>query len=99
MLKTIAGLAIGAFVLRRTSPDTYNKVVTVLNDAVTIASDVCTATRGQVSAYTAEAAADAQKRLQAVDPNAVRNLRALLDGTAPSQPAQHPAPRRAVRRP
>ena len=95
MLKTIAGLAIGAFVLRRTSPDTYNKVVTVLNDAVTIASDVCTATRGQVSAYTAEAAADAQKRLQAVDPNAVRNLRALLDGTAPSQPAvRRPAPRR-----
>ena len=96
MFKTVLGLAVGAFVLRRTSPDTYNKVITALNDAVTITSDVCTAVRGQVSAYTAEAAADAASRLQAVDPNAVANLRAMLDGTAPSQ--QPAVQHRPVRR-
>ena len=98
MLKTILGIAAGAFILRRTSPDTYNKVVTVLNDAVTIASDVCTATRGQVSAYTAEAAQDAKARLSAVDPNAVAELRALLDGGAQQSAQPQPAQHRPVRR-
>ena len=94
MFKTILGIAAGAFILRRTSPDTYNKVVTALNDAVTITSDVCTAVRGQVSAYTAEAAQDAKARLSAVDPSAVAELRALLDGDA-QQPTQ-PQPARPV---
>ena len=95
MFKTIAGLALGAFVLRRTSPDTYNKVVTALDDAVTITSDVCTAVRGQVSAYTAEACADAAARLQKADPKAIETLRAMLDGQTQPQPAaQHRAARR-----
>ena len=96
MLKTIAALAIGGFVLKRTSPKTYSQVVTALDDAVTIVSDVTTAARGQCAAYTAEAAADAASRLQAVDPAAVAKLRAMLDGTAPSQ--QPAAPRRVAPR-
>lgn len=96
MLRTIAALAIGGFVLKRTSPKTYAQVVTALDDAVTIVSDVTTAARGQCAAYTAEAAADAAKRLQDVDPAAVSKLRALLDGAPQPQPAQQhrPAPRR-----
>ena len=95
MLKTIAALAIGGFVLKRTSPKTYAQVVTALDDAVTIVSDVTTAARGQCAAYTAEAAKDAAERLQQVNPNAVAELRAMLDGTAPSQ--QPAAPRRVAR--
>ena len=93
MLKTIAALAIGGFVLKRTSPKTYSQVVTALDDAVTIVSDVTTAARGQCAAYTAEAAADAASRLQAVDPAAVAKLRAMLDGT-PSQQSARPVPHR-----
>ena len=92
MLKTILGLAIGGFVLKRTSPRTYAQVVTALDDAVTVVSDVTTAIRGQAAAYTAEAAKDAAERLQQVDPDAVAKLRAMLDGTAPSQPAQQHRP-------
>ena len=96
MLKTIAALAIGGFVLKRTAPRTYNQLVQAADDIVTATSDITTTVRGQVAAYTAEAAADAASRLQAVDPNAVANLRAMLDGTPSQQPAaQHrPAPRR-----
>lgn len=95
MIRTIAGLALGAFIVKRVSPSTYEKAVTVLNDAIDMASDITTAAAGQVKAYSCEAAKDATERLQAVDPEAVRNLRALLDGTAPSQPAvRRPAPRR-----
>ena len=97
MFKTIAGLALGAFVIKRAAPDTYHKVVQAADDLVNVTSDIMTAARGQVSAYTAEAAADAASRLQAVDPQAVQKLRQLLDGG--SQQPQHAAPRRAVRRP
>lgn len=92
MIRTIAGLALGAFIVKRVSPSTYEKAVTVLNDAIDMASDITTAAAGQVKAYSCEAASDAQKRLEAVNPDAVRNLRALLDGTAPSQPAQQHRP-------
>lgn len=96
MFKTIAGLALGAFVIKRAAPDTYRKVVQAADDLVNVTSDIMTAARGQVSAYTAEAAADAASRLQAVDPQAVQKLRQLLDGGAPQAAA--PAPHRAVRR-
>ena len=95
MFKTIIGIAVAGFVLKRTSPKTYSQVVTALDDAVTIVSDVTTAARGQVSAYTAEACKDAAERLKAVDPNAVASLRTMLDGgTQQVQPAQHGAARR-----
>ena len=91
MIRTIAGLALGAFIVKRVSPSTYEKALNVVNDVIDATSDITTAAAGQIKAYSCEAAADAQKRLEAVDPDAVRNLRALLDGTAPSQPAQQPA--------
>lgn len=96
MIRTIAGLALGAFIVKRVSPSTYEKAVTVLNDAIDMASDITTAAAGQVKAYSCEAASDAQKRLEAVDPDAVRNLRALLNGAPQPQPAQQrrPVPRR-----
>lgn len=97
MFKTIAGLAIGAFILKRTSPETYAKAVTAINDVIDSASDITTAVRGQVKSYTAEACKDAAQRLQAVDPQTIENLRALLDGQQQTQqPAQQhrPAPRR-----
>lgn len=96
MLKTIAAIALGGFVLKRTAPDTYHKVVQAADDLVNVTSDIMTAARGQCAAYTAEAAADAASRLQAVDPAAVAKLRAMLDGTAPSQ--QPAAPRRVAPR-
>ena len=96
MIRTIAGLALGAFIVKRVSPSTYEKAVNVLNDAIDMASDITTAAAGQVKAYSCEAAADASARLQAVDPQAVQKLRALMNGSAPSQPAQQhrPTPRR-----
>lgn len=96
MFKTICGLALGAFVLKRCAPRTYNQLVQAADDVVTATSDITTALRGQCAAYTAEAAKDAAERLQQVDPAAIANLRAMLDGDA-QQPAQ-PAPRRTVRR-
>ena len=98
MFKTVCGLALGAFVLKRTAPRTYNQLVQAADDIVTATSDITTALRGQCAAYTAEAAADASQRLQAVNPNAIAELRAMLDGTPSQQPqpAQH---RRVVRRP
>ena len=99
MFKTVLGIAAGAFILKRCAPRTYNQLVQAADDIVTATSDVTTALRGQAAAYTAEAAKDAAERLQQVDPQAIENLRALLDGTQQPQPAQRPAPRRAVRRP
>lgn len=97
MFKTVCGLALGAFVLKRCAPRTYNQLVQAADDVVTATSDITTALRGQCAAYTAEAAKDAAQRLQQVDPQAIENLRALLDrGQQQSQPAQQhrPAPRR-----
>lgn len=96
MFKTVLGIAAGAFILKRCAPDVYEKTVQAAADLVDMTSDICTAARGQVASYTAEAAQDAAQRLQQADPNAVKNLRALLDGTAPSQ--QPAAPRRAAPR-
>ena len=93
MIRTIAGLALGAFIVKRVSPSTYEKAVNVLNDAIDIASDITTAAAGQVKAYSCEAAADATARLKAVNPNAVEELRAMLDGTPSQQPAR-PVPHR-----
>ena len=98
MFKTVLGIAAGAFILKRCAPDVYEKAVQAASDVVDMTSDICTAARGQVASYTAEAAADATTRLKAVNPNAVAELRALLDGTQQPQPAR-PAPHRAVRRP
>lgn len=78
MLKTIAAIAVGGFILKRTSPRTYGQVVQAMDDIVTATSDITTAVRGQCAAYTAEAAADAAQRLQKVDPDAVAKLRQLL---------------------
>ena len=97
MLRTIAALAVGGFILKRTSPKTYNQVIQAADDLVSTTSNITTALRGQAEAYCAEAAKDASERLSKVDPDAVAKLRAMLDGT-PSQPAR-PAPHRAVRRP
>ena len=96
MIRTIAGLALGAFIVKRVSPSTYEKAVTVLNDAIDIASDITTAAAGQVKAYSCEAAQDAKKRLEAVNPAAIEELRALLDGT--QQPQQPTAQRRVAPR-
>ena len=96
MFKTVCGIALGAFILKRTAPRTYSQIIQAADDIVTATSDVTTALRGQCAAYTAEAAADAASRLQQVNPNAVADLRAMLDGTAPSQ--QPAAPRRIAPR-
>jgi len=95
MLKTIAAIALGGFVLKRTAPDTYRKVVQAADDLVNVTSDIMTAARGQVSAYTAEAAADATQRLHQVNPAAIEELRALLDGQQSAQPQPaRPVPHR-----
>ena len=96
MFKTVLGIVAAGFILKRTSPKTYNQIIQAADDIVTATSDVTTALRGQAAAYTAEAAKDAATRLQQVDPNAIAELRALLDGQQPQQPAQQhrPAPRR-----
>lgn len=98
MFKTVCGLALGAFVLKRTAPKTYNQLVQAADDLCSTASNVTTALRGQAEAYCAEAAKDASERLSKVDPDAVQKLRAMLDGSQPSQQAQQSAPHRAVRR-
>ena len=78
MFKTVITLVTVGFVYKRTCPETYAKTVQALSDVVDITSDVVTTARGQIAAYTAEAAADASQRLQAVDPKAVEELRKLL---------------------
>ena len=98
MFKTIIGLAVAGFVAKRACPRAYEQAVQAATDIIDSAADLTTAVRGQVKAYTSEAAADATQRLQAVNPAAIEELRALLDGTQQPQPAR-PAPHRAVRRP
>ena len=98
MFKTIIGLAVAGFVAKRACPRAYEQAVQAATDIIDSAADLTTAVRGQVKAYTSEAAADATQRLQAVNPAAIEELRALLDGTQQPQPVR-PAPRRAVRRP
>ena len=78
MLRTIVTLGVCGFVFKRACPRAYDQTVQALTDIVDSASDVTTALRGQVKAYTAEAAQDAAKRLEAVDPAAVEKLRKLL---------------------
>ena len=97
MFKTIIGLAVAGFVAKRACPRAYEQAVQAATDIIDSAADLTTAVRGQVKAYTSEAAADATQRLQAVNPAAIEELRALLDGTQqPQQPVQQrrPAPRR-----
>ena len=95
MFKTVLGIAAGAFILKRCAPDVYEKTVQAASDIIDMTSDICTAARGQVASYTAEAAQDAAQRLQAVDPDAVAKLRQMLDG---AQQTATPAPRRAAPR-
>ena len=95
MFKTIIGLAVAGFVAKRACPRAYEQAVQAATDIIDSAADLTTAIRGQVKAYTSEAAADATQRLHAVNPAAIEELRALLDGQQPQQPVQHrPAPRR-----
>ena len=98
MLKTIAAIAVSAFIVKRAAPETYDKAIRAVGDIVDTTSDIVTAARGQAKAYCAEACADASKRLQDVDPAAIEKLRAMLDGQQQApQPAQHRAAR--IRRP
>lgn len=78
MFKTIAAIAVSAFIVKRASPETYDKAIRAISDIVDTTSDVVTAARGQAKAYCAEACADATKRLQSVDPQAIEELRKLL---------------------
>lgn len=96
MIRTIVGLAVAGFVMKRACPRAYEQAVQAATDIIDSAADITTALRGQVKAYTSEAAADATQRLQAVNPAAIEELRALLDGQQPQQPAQQhrPTPRR-----
>lgn len=86
MLKTIAAIAVGGFIMKRACPDTYNKAIQAMSDIVDTASDITTAARGQAKAYCAEAAADATARLQQVNPQAIEELRKLL-GQSPPLPS------------
>ena len=97
MIRTIVGLAVAGFVMKRACPRAYEQAVQAATDIIDSAADITTALRGQVKAYTSEAAQDASQRLQAVNPQAIAELRALLDEQP--QPAQQPtAPRRAMHR-
>ena len=78
MFKTIITLGVCGFVFKRACPRAYEQTVTALTDIVDSASDVTTALRGQVKAYTAEACKDASERLSKVDPKAIEELRKLL---------------------
>ena len=79
MFRTIVTLGVCGFIFKRACPKAYEQTVTALSDVVDSVSDVTTAVRGQVKAYTAEACADATQRLSAVDPTAIEKLRAMLD--------------------
>lgn len=95
MIRTIVGLAVAGFVMKRACPRAYEQAVQAATDIIDSAADLTTAVRGQVKAYTSEAAADATQRLHAVNPAAIEELRALLDG----QQLQQPQPQhRPVRR-
>lgn len=97
MIRTIVGLAVAGFVMKRACPRAYEQAVQAATDIIDSAADITTALRGQVKAYTSEAAQDASQRLQAVNPQAIAELRTLLDEQP--QPAQQPtAQHRPVRR-
>ena len=78
MIRTIVGLAVAGFVMKRACPRAYGQAVQAATDIIDSAADITTALRGQVKAYTSEAAQDASQRLKAVDPKAVEELRKLL---------------------
>lgn len=78
MIRTMIGLGIGALVLKKVSPSTYEKTVNILSDSIDTVSDVTTSIRGQAKAITCEIAKDASEKLALVDPKAVESLRAML---------------------
>ena len=78
MIRTMIGLGIGALVLKKVSPSTYAKTVNILSDSIDTVSDVTTAIRGEVKAFTSEIAEDAAQKLTAVQPDAIAKLRAML---------------------
>ena len=78
MIRTVIGLGLGALILKKVSPDTYNKTVNILSDSIDTVSDITTAVRGETKAISCEIAKDANEKLAVVDPKAVESLRALL---------------------
>ena len=78
MIRTVIGLGLGALVLKKISPDTYEKCVNVMSDSINTVSDITTSIRGEAKALSCEVAKDASEKLAAVDPKAVESLRALL---------------------
>lgn len=78
MIRTIVGLAVAGFIAKRACPRAYEQAVQAATDIIDSAADITTALRGQVKAYTSEAAQDATQRLQAVNPQAIEELRKLL---------------------
>ena len=78
MIRTVIGLGLGALILKKVSPSTYEKTVNILSDSIDTVSDVTTAIRGEAKAISCEMAKDASEKLTQVDPKAVESLRALL---------------------
>ena len=78
MIRTVIGLGLGALILKKVSPSTYNKTVNILSDSIDTISDATTAIRGEAKAISCEMAKDASEKLTQVDPKAVESLRALL---------------------
>ena len=78
MIRTVIGLGLGALILKKVSPDTYEKCVNVMSDSINTVSDITTSLRGEAKAISCEIAKDASEKLAAVDPKAVESLRALL---------------------
>ena len=78
MIRTVIGLGLGALILKKVSPSTYNKTVNILSDSIDTISDATTAIRGEAKAISCEVAKDASEKLTQVDPKAVESLRALL---------------------
>jgi len=78
MIRTVIGLGLGALILKKVSPSTYNKTVNILSDSIDTVSDVTTSLRGEAKAISCEIAKDASEKLAVVDPKAVESLRAML---------------------
>ena len=78
MIRTVIGIGLGALILKKVAPSTYEKTVNILSDSIDTVSDVTTAIRGEAKAISCEIAKDANEKLAAVDPKAVESLRALL---------------------
>ena len=78
MIRTMIGLGIGALILKKVSPDTYNKTVNILSDSIDTVSDITTSIRGEAKAFTSEIAEDAAQKLTAVQPDAIQKLRTML---------------------